>query len=202
MKGFVITGTSGVGKTHLEIELAKLINFYQLPKYTNRPGRPGESSATVISMSAQEFKKIDRGKGFVFTLEYGGFDYGWKQSEASANSDKYLTLGVTLESLKRIFEFLPKFKPILLTVDKKNIELIRKRMYKREDFTKLYGDDKEKLEQKIESRLNLALKELENIKEYEKIVLSHSGKVFLIKDNRTLYKEVIPWVLTQTDSDQ
>ena len=75
-------------------------------------------------------------------------------------------------------------------------------MYKREDFTKLYGDDKEKLEQKIESRLNLALKELENIKEYEKIVLSHSGKVFLIKDNRTLYKEVIPWVLTQTDSDQ
>ena len=44
----VITGTSGVGKTYLESLLHNDFGFIQLPKYTNRPKRPGEIEGNGI----------------------------------------------------------------------------------------------------------------------------------------------------------
>lgn len=194
MRGLIITGTSGVGKSFLEAQLAGDYNFYPLTKYTDRPARPGESTRALQNLTSEEFMARKNVGEFIFTLEYMGFNYAWTKADAISHQDKILVLAVTLESMRNIFDNLPGFKPVLLTIDPGNLQLIEERMKLREDFANLPPEKKSDIARKIQIRMDLARQELANVSDYGRIVERHGGRVFTIVDNTTLFTDVIPWI--------
>jgi len=176
MKNFVITGTSGVGKTFLEEELEKRKITFQIPKYTDRPSRSGDILTKLICISSEEFENNRR--NFFFTLEYNGYNYGWKKDDLKKEP---VTLAITQESLENFLENNPNFLPILLEVGKNNLEMLRQRMVNR-------GEK----EDKIIKRLELTKEELKDIDKYRKIVKNYQGLIFEIKNDQTIFEEVIP----------
>jgi len=198
MKNFIFTGTSGVGKTYLEEVLQEKYNFYPLIKYTDRDPRPGEVNTNAIQFIGKDgFNKAIKSNEFIFTLSYVGNRYGWKRKDIEAHANQHLTLAVTLESMKKIFDSLPNYVPILLYIKKDNFGLIEQRMKMRENYDSLDNESKTKVDEKIKQRLLLADQETKNIQEYIKIIEDHNGKVFTIKDDNTLFGEVIPFILKE-----
>jgi len=176
MKNFVITGTSGVGKTFLEEELEKKKITFQIPKYTDRPRRLGDDLKKLICLSSVEFE--ENRKNFFFTLKYNGHNYGWKRDDLKKEA---VTLAITQESLENFLKNNPNFLPILLEVKIDNLEMLRQRMIKR-------GESQDK----ITKRLDLAKEELINIDKYRNIVKKYQGLIFEIKNDKTIFEEVIP----------
>ena len=177
VRNLVICGTSGVGKTYLEEALEKKGISWQLPKYFDRENRPGERKDKNISLSPLEWQR--QKDKFFFTLGYSGFNYGWKRSDFP--KDKRVSLAITLDSLKRFVIDNHGFIPILLWVNKENLVLLKKKM-------KARGDTDEKIEQ----RLILANKEIDKEDYYRKVVTENGGIVVLIKNDRTIFDELIP----------
>jgi guanylate kinase len=194
MRGLIITGTSGVGKTHLEEELSKSGAFAQLVKYTDREARPGEKSSSTVSVTPEAFEQMRGNDQFLFTLEYAGKNYGWLRQEAQEKSadGKILTLGISLEALKDATEQLPDFIPVLLKISAENLPLLEKRIKVRENFQKLPASKKAEVEVKIAQRLAMARETLDQINLYSQIATEAGGLVFEIKDDTTLYQQVIP----------
>lgn len=184
MKNIVIVGTSGVGKTFLEQELESLGISFQLPKYTNRPQRSGENSNKTICISSSEFKNLFLSQSFFFTLDYSGYQYGWKKSDLTLYSHLPTTLAITLDSLEQFLSQNPNFLSVLLTVDSSDLSLLEKRLHSRE-----------KLKSEIDRRLNLTRQELIQISKYIKLVNKHRGLMFYIKNDRTVFDEVIPKII-------
>ena len=196
MKNFIITGTSGVGKTFVEIELETNYKFYQLIKYMDRSPRQAElHDPKYRFLSKGEYTGFDNDDKFAFTLEYMGNRYGWTKEDVKSHSDSNLTIGVTLESLRRIFDSLPDFIPIYLHVEKINIDLLKQRLVRREDYSDLDDIMKKVIDQKIQKRVDLALFEAGKYEEYKKIVEDHGGRVFNIQNDNTVFDEVIPYIL-------
>lgn len=196
MANFVITGTSGVGKTHLERELTINHDFYQLPKLTDRPARDEEkNTSSLISLSRDQFTQYEIEDQFFFRLDYRDNRYGWRKSDLSANRDKNITLAITMESLPDFLLQNSSFIPVLLTVDPQNIDLISNRMLNRFDLTTKTLQQKMQINEDVEKRLQLAMQELSQIDKYIRIVEKYNGHTFIIKDDTTLYQVVIPKIL-------
>jgi guanylate kinase len=192
MKNIVIVGTSGVGKTFLEQELETQKISYQIPKYTNRESRPGENSTKTVCIPSSEFENLLANDDFFFTLNYGGFKYGWKKSDLKLHHNLPATIAITLESLEGFLIKNPNFLAILLTINNNDLSLIEKRLYDRENIDLLSKNQLREIKLKISQRLSLARQELEQIENYKKIVISNGGRVFYIKDNQTIFSEIIP----------
>ncbi|MBU1117624.1 hypothetical protein KKD37_01540 [Patescibacteria group bacterium] len=176
MKNLVITGTSGVGKTFLEEQLEKQKLTFQIPKYTDRPARPGENSTKLVCLSSEEFQT--NRTNFFFTLKYGEYNYGWKKEDLKKEP---VSLAITQGSLEEFLELNSNFLPILLEVNENNLEMLRQRMIKR-------GES----EDKVFKRLELSKKELKNARKYQKILKKYNGLIFQIKNDHTIFEEVIP----------
>ena len=176
MRNIVITGTSGVGKSFLEEEMERQGLSFQIPKYTDRERRPGENPKKLVCLSKEEFEK--NRDSFFFTLKYGEFNYGWSKKDLRKTP---LSLAITQESLEEFMEKNPDFLPIWLKINENNLKILELRMINR-------GDDKEKIKQ----RLEMARKEIKNNKKYEKIIKKYQGMIFEIKNNSTIFEEVIP----------
>ncbi len=176
MRNIVITGTSGVGKSFLEEELERQGLSFQIPKYTDRERRPGEDSQKLISLSREKFEK--NRTNFFFTLQYGDFNYGWSKKDLKKTP---LTLAITQESLEEFMQNNPNFLPIWLTIDKNNLEILEKRM-----------KDRGECEEKIKQRLEMTRQEIKNKNKYETVIKKYQGMIFEIKDNSTIFEEVIP----------
>jgi len=176
MRNIVITGTSGVGKSFLEEEMERQGLSFQIPKYTDRERRPGENPKKLVCLSKEEFEK--NRDSFFFTLKYGEFNYGWSKKDLRKTP---LSLAITQESLEEFMEKNPDFLPIWLIVNKNNLKLLEKRMRDR-------GDSEEKIKQ----RLEMTRQEIIDKKKYEKIIEKYQGMIFEIKDNLTIFEEVIP----------
>lgn len=176
MRNIVITGTSGVGKSFLEEELERRGLCFQIPKYTDRERRPVENPLKLISLSREEFEK--NRDNFFFTLQYGEFNYGWSKKDLEKTP---LSLAITQESLEQFMQKNPNFLPIWLTVDENNLGILEKRMKNR-------GDSEEKIKQ----RLKMAKQEIKNKNKYEAVIKKYQGMIFEIKDNSTIFEEVIP----------
>ena len=180
MRNIVIAGSSGLGKTFLEEELEKRNITFQLPKYFDRENRKGERKDKNISIDSNEWKIAE--KDFFFRLEYNGQNYGWKKSDIINNNP--VSLAITLKDLRQFLEENKDFLPILLWIKKGNFEILEKRMIKR-------GESQEK----IRDRLKLADEELKMMDEYKRLVKSYGGKVFEIRDDKTIFEEVIPEIM-------
>lgn len=176
MRNIVITGTSGVGKSFLEEELERQGLSFQIPKYTDRDRRPGENPQKLICLSREEFEK--NRDSFFFTLKYGEFNYGWSKKDLGKTP---LTLAITQESLEEFMQKNPNFLPIWLTVDENNLGILEKRMKDR-------GDN----EKKIKERLKMTKQEIKNKNKYETVIKKYQGMIFEVKNNSTIFEEVIP----------
>lgn len=193
MKIFVITGPSGVGKTHLVNELAKH-GIYPLNVYTDRDKRPSEEEITDRAYLSKEEFDIEL-NSFLYWFEFQGNRYGYRADEIEEQKKigKSTCFNITPTHLKFLVEKLPEAVVIYLHTPKEDFHLLFKRMVER-DISQ--GDSDEVRESKIrsiEARLNFALDEME--KEGD-IGLNPESRRFLIKDDKVLYEEVIPYILS------
>lgn len=179
----VVSGTSGVGKTFLEEELAKTGLFSPLPKIVDRPLRPKENPEKIISISKEEFMNRRRKGEFFFTLSYVGHNYGWYKKDLNVKVS-HRTLAITLESLAPFLRQNPYFLPVLLIIKPENFDLLALRMKRR-------GDP----EEKIAERLALAAEEFEKIDYYTETVKKFGGLIFEIKNDLDIPNTVIPQIL-------
>lgn len=179
MKHLVIAGTSGVGKTYLEEYLESQKLTWQLPKYFDRPNRPDERRDKNISLNKTEW--MSARQEFFFTLHYSGYHYGWKRSDMK--NGKISTLAITLESLEEFLRTNTNFIPLLLWIDWEHLALLEQRM-------KIRGDTDET----IKKRLILAKEEIKAYSTYKDVTEKFKGLVIYIKDNTTIYKELIPQI--------
>lgn len=180
MRNIVISGSSGLGKTFLEEELEKRNISTGLPKYFDRENRAGERKDKNISMSLNEWKSME--KEFFYTLEYNGHNYGWKESD---KKEGRVTLAITLKDLSGFMKKNRDFLPVVLWIKEENIGLLEKRMRKR-------GES----EEKIKERMGLAKKELREMEKYLKVVKKFDGLIFEIKDDQTIFEEIIPKIMS------
>ncbi len=181
MSNFVISGTSGIGKTYLEEQLEKTERFYQLPKYTTRPIRTSENPDKLIQLGTPEFLSLEKYGHFFFTLNYAGYSYGWQKQDLLIHPQKSKTLAITLDSLKPFLAQNSNFVPILLTINPNNFTLLKSRIVQRESAPNLAA-----------SRLKLAAGEISSIHKYISVVKNYKGHVFTIKDNNTIPSLIIP----------
>ena len=195
MKNFVFTGSSGVGKTFLEEELEKTGPFFQLPKYTNRPQRPGENSHKTICLTTADFTKLKKKNKYFFTLEYCGFHYGWQVKDLEARPNFSKTLSITLESLPKFLKTNQTFIPVLLYINNNGLKLIKERMLLRENFWKLPDKFQKAIRKKVNLRLNLARKEMKEINKYLKVIKRHQGMAYEIENNETVFSKIIPTII-------
>jgi guanylate kinase len=196
MTDFIISGTSGAGKTYLEELLEREHGFYQLVKYMDRDPRPGELDNNKVSFTTKsQFVKMKENDEFIFTLEYVGNNYGWTKEDYDKHNEMNRTMGVTLESLKDFPRKIPNFIPVMLHIEPSNFALISDRIKSRELDKEMTDQQKEIVQEKIDKRLKLAKEEYEKFDEYRTIVESNGGKIFSIESDETIHKEVIPWIL-------
>jgi guanylate kinase len=177
MKNLVVCGTSGAGKTFLEEYLESHMKCVPLPKYFDREIRPGERKDKNIPLSRYTWMNMK--DEFFFTLTYDHHNYGWKRSDLQKG--KVSTLAITLESLDRFLNENAGFIPLLLWVESSNLDLLRTRMERR-------GETKEKILQ----RLTLAETEIRDGEKYKQLVKMHYGLVVIVKDDLTIFEELIP----------
>ena len=193
----VITGTSGVGKTYLESLLQNDFDFIQLPKYTNRPKRPGEIEGNGIYF-LKKIELINNVKNYFFSLDYTGYTYSWKTEDLNKYNNNNVTMAITLESLSRFLKKDLNFIPIVLYVDKDNLELLRERIKLQLDYSNLNTEGKLKSDYIIKDRIELAKIESGNIEKYINLINKNGkGRAFKIIDDSTIPKEVIPYILEQ-----
>ena len=176
MKNLIIVGTSGVGKTFLEGELERRRMYSPVPIYSDRELRDGEDHNTIICISSKEFKKNI--KNFCFLMEYADHNYAWKESDLKK---KEAVIDISFKDLERFLEKYPEYLPLMMDVDLDKLSFLRERMKKR-------GDSLED----IEKRIKLTKIELKNIDKYRKVVRKYKGLVFQIKNDQTIFEEVLP----------
>lgn len=185
MFNFVISGTSGIGKTYLEEQLEKTERFYQLPKYTTRPIRKSENPDKLVHLETSEFLSLKNHGQFFFTLNYAGYSYGWQKQDLLLHPQKSKTLAITLDSLKPFLAQNPNFIPVLLTINPNNFTLLKSRIIQREGDPNIAA-----------SRLKLAADETSSIHKYTSAVKDYKGHIFTIKDNGTIPSLIIPKLIS------
>lgn len=199
LQNFVIVGITGVGKTFLELELQQKQGFYAWPKYTDREDlRQEEQGApNLVKVSKTDFQSML--SDFVFTMKYLNNNYGWRRQDYAQNRDKNITLAMTLENLANFMVKVPGFMPIMLHVELNNFGLIENRVRRREGFENLTPEQQKFVNEKVQERLISARYDLERFSFYQNIVNKYGGKIFVVKDNNTIYEEVIPFILSNKE---
>ncbi|HRN86296.1 MAG TPA: hypothetical protein PKU78_03230 [Candidatus Dojkabacteria bacterium] len=199
LQNFVIVGITGVGKTFLELELQNKHGFYAWPKYTDREElRKEEEGATnIVPILKEEFQTML--PDFIFTMKYLNNNYGWRRQDYAQNRDKNITLAITLENLANFMVKVPGFMPIMLHVELSNFGLIENRVRRRDGFENMTPEQQKFVNEKIQERLISARYDLEKFQFYQNIVNKFGGKIFVIKDDNTIYNEVIPFILSNKE---
>jgi len=199
LQNFVIVGITGVGKTFLELELQNKHGFYAWPKYTDREElRKEEEGATnIVPILKEEFQTML--PDFIFTMKYLNNNYGWRRQDYAQNRDKNITLAMTLENLANFMVKVPGFMPIMLHIELSNFGLIENRVRRRDGFENMTPEQQKFVNEKIQERLISARYDLEKFQFYQNIVNKYGGKIFVIKDDNTIYNEVIPFILSNKE---
>lgn len=191
----LITGTSGIGKTFLEECLAKNLRFYELPKTTDRKQRPTEKDSKAIKFKSRSEIESNLDLYF-FKLKYLGYIYVWEKSDLQKHEN--LVMAVTLESMEKLLKMDLGFIPILLYVSPTNLKLLADRMKARYNYDSLKGQDLVDAKKMLRDRMTLAKIESVKIQKYIDVIPKYNklGRAFEIKDDTTLFNEVIPYIKT------
>ncbi len=195
LKGLIISGIPGVGKSYLESQLSEYPEFYRIPKYTDRMARPTESKSTTVSISKDEYDSKLRAGEFLHTVKFMNHSYGWLKKDAEKHSDKILMLSLTPSALEAALESLPGFIPVFLAASTHEFDLLRARMRQREDWQAMTESERKMLDVKISAYLELSRDDISSRFGYEMLTESYSGKTFDMVSDSTVHEEVIPWIL-------
>lgn len=219
---FLLAGPSGVGKTHLALELESH-GFHTLETYTDRAPRGGESAknSNAVCISASEFDAAITGEEFVYWFNFGGKRYGYKHSDIAAARQRGvagISLVTTGTDAYHILDVLPEAATIYLAASADE-EFMLQRLLQRDEllarqgFFKLspalqadylaeHADVAEKLA-KVQTRLQLNREAAQELLLFRQRFMRHqASQVFTVTDDKVLYDEVIPHILhkiTQTD---
>lgn len=179
---FIITGPSGVGKSHLINELMKQ-GFKAATRVSTREKRPDDISTDMRHVSHEEYQEMERNGEFLVSEEFGGNKYGFLKSEILNNSEENLLI-VTWPDIVHLFiERAPGIIPIFLNAP--DNQFLIDRMKSRQDTDEV-----------IAKRMNLADQGV-NYLNSRKDMFEKYGKIFNIQDNSTLYDQVIPWIFSK-----
>lgn len=182
---FILTGPSGIGKSHLSNELAS-DGFEIISRVSTRAPRPNDNSTDMKHVSLDEYKEMESKGEFLVSEEFGGNWYGFLKSELLNNAEKPKAVVTWPEIVELFVERMENVIPVYLDISDENIEVLIQRMKER-------GDDEESIKKRVE-----LTKSARNYLETKKEMFQEYGKVFDIVDNTTLYDEVIPWILNKT----
>ena len=170
---YVLSGSSGVGKTTIEKELRKEYDFKRPKSYTTRPKR--DDSNEYIYVDEEKFKELIRDKGVLEYTQYAGNYYGTSlfeiESILRSGGDIVLVLDINGGyAIKRRYPKLTKLIYILAP----NKETLKDRLIKR-------GTESAN---KIEERLSLYDSELKGSKDYDFFVTNYklSETIEQVKD--------------------
>lgn len=198
-QNFVIIGITGIGKTFLELKLQEKYGFYPWPKYTDRPDmrKEEEGTSNIVQVTPTQFQEML--PDFVYTMTYLSNHYGWRRQDYVTNKEKNITLAMLPDNLAEFMVRVPGFMPIMLNIDLDNFGLIEKRVKMREDFDNLPLEKQKIVNEKVQERLISARYDLERFSFYQNLVNKYGGRVFSIKDDTTIDKEVIPFIMANTE---
>lgn len=198
-QNFVICGITGVGKSFLELELHSKYQFYAWPKYTDRSEQRAEElkAPNIVFLSKEDFEKFRPHFAYLYT--FLGNNYGWLRDDLAKNNDKNVVLSITLESLADFMVKVPGFIPVMLHIEPENFGLIEYRIKKREGYDQLHPTQQKLIDEKIQERIIVSRHELDQFPFYQKTVLKYGGQVFSIKDDSTIFSEVIPFILNNRE---
>lgn len=198
-QNFVIIGITGLGKTFLELQLQKEYGFYAWPKYTDRPDirKEEEGTSNIVQVTPTEFQEML--PDFIYTMTYLNNHYGWRRQDYASNIDKNITLAMLPDNLAEFMVKVPGFMPIMLNIELEDFSLIEKRVKTREDFDNLPPEKQKIVNENVQERLISARYDLERFPFYQNLVNKYGGKVFSIKDDATVTKEVIPFILANRE---
>lgn len=199
LQKFVIVGITGVGRTFLELELQNKHGFYAWPKYTDREQlrKEEERASNIVRVSKEQFQEMI--PQFLYNMKYLNYNYGWRREDYANNQNKNITLAITLENLANFMVKVPGFMPIMLHVELSNFGLIESRVRNRDGYDSMTPEQQKLAYEKIQERLITARYDLEKFSFYQNIINKVGGKIFVIKDNNTIYEEVIPFMIANRE---
>jgi len=222
MYTFMLVGPSGVGKSHLAAELEKQ-GFPQLSRYVDRELRTEELNnlGDLVPLTVDEFSRQIVANEFIYWFQLGQNRYGYKETDiraAEAKSVKGLTWVIPEENAVEVLKILPEVVTIYLYASKNTNRLMLERMLKRDqllDYRNYFSIPVEAVDEllnsefkiavepttkakldKITQRLERNILEAEKVAQYKAESLRNPlARMFEIKDDRSLYTEVLPYML-------
>lgn len=181
----VVTGPSGVGKTYLGDLLNRRYpkKFRIVKLFTTRRPRRGEKAVDRTYVSKAEFEKLISQDKLSLYGEFDGNWYGWG-TEITKNHPYHLITNVW-PSYMRKFLKLEHVLPIILTIRANDKPMLVKRIMTRGQTAAA-----------AQSRLAQEANSLSYLNQFSR---KHNIKKFVIEDDTTLEKQVIPWLLQQVE---
>ncbi len=165
----VIVGPSGVGKgSVLKKVFQELNNLVFSVSATTRPKRVGEIEGTnYFFKTKEEFKQMIEKGELIEWAEFVGNFYGTpkKYIEEKVKADKDIILEIEVEGAKQIKQILPNALFIFLAPP--SIEVLYKRLKERSTES----------EEKILARVEKSKQELQEINQFENLVINEEGKI-------------------------
>jgi guanylate kinase len=182
-KTVIFVGPSAVGKTFVANELMRLYPklFEQAKLYTTRAPRSGEIASDRIFVDNNTFGQMVSRRRFVVHDEFGGSLYGFTPESLQPN-DRHLLVNAW-PSLIPQFSELEHGMLIGMQPPADWRQLLVGRMKQR-------GDSSET----IDKRLVMIEKDYDDL-ELNKAIVAQHGAFFVIRDNNTVGKEILPWII-------
>ncbi|MFH0819039.1 MAG: guanylate kinase [Patescibacteria group bacterium] len=179
-KLFVITGPSGAGKDSVIYKAKELgLNFSQVVTTSTREIRNGESEGHPYYFITRENfqKKIDGSQMIEWAEVYGNM-YGSSKEEVESKmqNEPVVVVKVDPQGARTFKKMVPEC--ITLFIMPPSYEYLEKRLINRETDTK----------EVIKQRLETARKELENLLDWDYLVVNEEGK---LKEAALEVKEIV-----------
>lgn len=165
----VISGPSGSGKGTIIKELLKLKpDLIYSVSYTTRPKRKGEiDGKDYFFIEKQKFEDLIEKDFFLEWAKVYNYYYGTSKEFVieNLNKNKDVILEIEIQGARKIREIFDKNNTIFIFIAPPNFEELKKRIVERKR-----GES----EEEIEERLNFAIQELEESKNYDYIIINDS----------------------------
>lgn len=181
-KLIVITGPSGVGKSHLAHLLDQLHpgHFGLVKLFSTRQPRSNEQFVDRIFITPQEFAAKQENSEFVFDGSFAGNQYGYAAAALNPGA-KHLIVNAWPAFIPK-FSVLPNVILLGLTIEPESLPMLKRRMVGRGDSLA-----------EVTDRLPFIQRDIRDLN-HLKAVIQQQGDVFTIKDDQTIPESVIPWL--------
>lgn len=182
-KLIIVTGPSGIGKTHLAQTLMQNHpdKIHQVQIYTTRKPRSSEQkSSDRLFIDRSTFQQMKSDDAFWFEGEFHNNLYGFTRDSLQPQST-HLIVNIWPYAVPKFLQ-LENSVLIGLAIKQDNIDLLKHRMRARGDS--VAG---------VQERLLLIQRDSKDLEIQKKNFRKHD-RLFYVHDDRTIPEEIIPWI--------